>query len=47
MRKMEACDQGMEMSRVGQYSIYMGYKNGGFALSYAVYTGYLYGFGQP
>ena len=35
------------MHRVGQYSIYTGYEYGGFALSYAVCTGYLYGFGQP
>ena len=36
----------LQVSRVGQYSIYTGYKYGGFAPSYAVYTGYLYGFGQ-
>jgi hypothetical protein len=35
------------MHRVTQYSVHMGYKYGGFALSYAVYTGYLHGLGQP
>ena len=33
--------------RVGQCNIYTGYKYGGFALSYAVYTGCLHGSGQP
>ena len=35
------------LNRVGQYSIYTGYKYGGFALSYAIHMGNLYGFGQP
>jgi hypothetical protein len=36
------------INRVGQYSIYKGYKYSGFvALAYRISMGYLYSFGQP